>query len=473
MLRNIDHARFAQLIGNLDALLADSHLEAMAVEFALEGFEEADAYQRRLRAEFAIKALRFEVLRTVLGNRSFRQLSRQIAGSDLLADFCRVRDICGIRGTSKSTLERASKLFRADQVRWMQQVLTEMIGEEDRAAEVGLPAALDMSVCLVDSTCLEANIHFPVDWVLLRDVTRTLIKAMILIRGEGLLHRMPFPPEGFARQMNRLCIEMTHARRRDRAKRSRKRTLRRMKKLLVRIGEHAQRHAQLLKTGYEQTRFSPAQTRQILDRIHAMLEQLPLVIWQAHERIIGERPVPNDRKILSVYQEDVGVIVRGKAGKEVEFGNVLFISETPSGLISDWDLYQHHAPPEWRQMIESLDRQDLFDLSTPVSFVGADRGFSSKRAGGALKEREIFDARCPRDPAELARRMRDPVFANLQKRRGSTEARIAILKLLHDGRLRCKGFAHRYLSVAWGMLAHNLWLVSKLLAQSDKKALAV
>lgn len=472
VLFNKDYARFRALIEKLDGLLCDSHLEMMAVEFALEGFEEASGHQRRVRAQFGLKALRFEVLRMILSNLSFRQLSCRIAGSDLLADFCGVRRLLGIRGTSKSTLERASKFFRADQVRQMHRVLCEMIGEEDRAEQLGLSEPLDLSVCLVDSTCLEANIHFPVDWVLLRDVTRTLIKAMKLIRDEGLVHRMPFGPQHFAREMNRLCIEMTHSSRRHDGRRRRKRILRSMKKLLVRIGEHARRHAGLLESGYQQTRFSLAQARQIISRIENMLEQLPLVIRQAHERLIGERLVASADKILSVYEPQVGVIVRRKAGKEVEFGNTLFVCETPSGLISDWELYPDKPPPEWRQMLESLDRQERFDLSNPICEVVGDRGFCSKRASAQLKDREIFDALCPRDPIQLTERMNQPRFKALQKRRGSTEARIAIIKQRQAKRLRCRGFTHRYLAVAWGILGHNLWLIAKLLAQEERSALA-
>ncbi|MCC5021521.1 MAG: hypothetical protein J6386_01285 [Candidatus Synoicihabitans palmerolidicus] len=55
----------------------------------------------------------------------------------------------------------------------MSQVFIEMCGEADRASELGLAAAQPMDTCLVDSTCLQANIHFPVDWVLFRNVSRT------------------------------------------------------------------------------------------------------------------------------------------------------------------------------------------------------------------------------------------------------------------------------------------------------------
>ena len=54
---------------------------------------------------------------------------------------------------------------------------------------------------------------------------------------------------------------------------------------------------------------------------------MPAAIAQAHERIIGERVVPNDDKILSLYQPHAQVYVRGKAGADVEFGLQLLISE--------------------------------------------------------------------------------------------------------------------------------------------------
>jgi hypothetical protein len=123
---NKDYAEFRQQLEGLDGLLRGSHLETMAMDFAKAGAGQASVAQLRQRMEFALKALRFEVLRVHLGNISFRELSRSIASSDLLADFCGVRTLEGIKGVSKSVLERASKFFTAEQVRWMGQVLVEM-----------------------------------------------------------------------------------------------------------------------------------------------------------------------------------------------------------------------------------------------------------------------------------------------------------------------------------------------------------
>lgn len=376
----------------------------------------------------------------LLGNPSFREFSRTVAASDLLADFCGVRRIDGITGISKSTLERASKFFDQEQVRWMNQVVVEMCGEADRAKELGLAEPMQTDVCLVDTTCLEASIHFPVDWVLLRDVALTLLKAIKLIRNSGLLHRMPEEPEAFARQMNRLCIEMTHAR----------------------------RHRDCLAANFAQTHYSARQAQRIMDRIDGMLAQVPAVIEQAHERLIGGRQVPSEKKILSVYEQEVQVIVRGKAGREVEFGNTLYVAESPQGLILDFEFYPQRAPAEWRQMEASLTRQNRFDLDEPLTAVCADRGFSARKGSKALGRGHIYDAICPRDPSQLQRRMKEPRFAALQRRRASTEARIATLKHKQGRRLRAKGFGHRYVAVAWSVLGHNLWIVAR--RRIDEKA---
>src|ERR1035438_4940623 len=125
-----------------------SHLESMAMDFAEIGWEGASVREKRARKRFALKALRVEVLRMLLGNMPFRRFSRTVASSDLLADFCGARQIDGIRGVSKSVLERASKLFTAEQVRWMKQVLIEMCGEKDRAKEIGLRAPVVTEICL-------------------------------------------------------------------------------------------------------------------------------------------------------------------------------------------------------------------------------------------------------------------------------------------------------------------------------------
>jgi len=143
---------------------------------------------------------------------------------------------------------------------------------------------------------------------------------------------MPGSADELISQMNRLCIEMTHTRRKSDGKEMRKKVLRRMKQLLKRIGGHARRHRDKLASNHAQTKWSPKQSGNIIDRIDDKLALLPEVIRQAHERIIGGRKLKSKDKILSAHEREIDVIVRGKAGKELEFGNVLFISESIDGV---------------------------------------------------------------------------------------------------------------------------------------------
>ncbi len=469
--RCLDYDNFRATIERIDRLLIDSEVESQGVDLALERGQPMSVKARQKRANFALKALRMETLRYLLGGISFRHLSRALGSSDLLADFCRVRHIDGIRGISKSTLERASKFFSEEQLRALHRTLTEVVGDADLARQVvGLDKPIDTTICLIDGTCLEVNIHWPTDWVLLKDVAGTLLKAIRLIREKaGLRHRMPIEPEPLARQMNRLCIQMTHSRRRKDSARQRKGILRQMKKLLKRIGEHARSHRELLQACWEQSDYSEKQVQQILTRMERMSELIPVVIKQAHERIIGGRQVKNAEKVLSVYEPNAQVIVRGKAGQEVEFGNTLFLGESVEGYLLDWKLYGSRTPSENEQMQESLQRQNRFNLAEPIAAMCADRGFASQRARRQLAQEGIYDALCPRDPKQLKKRMEEPHFRQLQKRRASTEGRIGVLKnRWQAGRLRSKGFANRSISVAWSVLSHNLWKVAKMLAQQDE-----
>ena len=86
----------------------------------------------------------------------------------------------------------------------------------------------------------------------------------------------------------------------------RKKVLRKMKKLLRRIGEHARRHRDLLEARQAATCYSTAQADRILARIDEKLELLPQVIEQAHERIIGERKVDmrRSRRHGTYYHRD-------------------------------------------------------------------------------------------------------------------------------------------------------------------------
>ena len=400
---------------------------------------------------------------------SLRDFSARLADSPLLQWFCELGRLDVIRVPAKSTLQRYATWLPEEQLRWL--VARVLQAGSAQPAKLDLAVPLDLDRYFLDTTCLKANIHFPVDWVLLGDATRTLMRAVKLIRDHGLKHRME-PPEGFVRQMNQLSMAMTHARRQAGGRKARKKLLRAMKRQVKVVEAHARRHRQLLAEHTDETDLTAKQAAQVLARIDGVLALLPQARKQAHERIIGERAVANADKLLSLYETDSRVIVRGKAGAEVEFGNTLLLGENAQGLIVDWKLFQQSAPADVRLLQESVARVQAA-LGVKLGGVAADRGFDSAANVAWLEAEEIYNGVCPRNRRQLARRRRSQKFCRLQQRRSQTEGRIGILKNEFLGRpLRVKGFAHRELAVSWAVLTHNLWVLARLPRRSEAEALA-
>jgi hypothetical protein len=402
-------------------------------------------------------------LRTLL-QEDYRGFSCALAGSPLYQWFCLVDALDEVRVPSKSELQRFAHWLEAAQMSQMIERL--LLAGMNPAGPLDLKEPVNLEEYFVDTTAIKANVHFPVDWVLLRDATRTLMKAVTLIRREGLKTRME-PPSEFLRRITRLCIEMTHSRRKPESRKERKRILRAMKKLVKVVGRHARKHRDLLDREWEKTDWSRREAEQVLRRMDQVLELLPRAQKQAHERIIGERKVANAEKILSLYEPDIQVLVRGNAGAEVEFGNKLLLGENKQGIIFDYQLWRESAPADSSTLVESLERV-VVGLNRKIGAVGGDRGFACKANSGGLAWAEIFDGLCPRSPAALKERMKEPRFVRMQRRRSQTEGRISILQRGFLGRsMRAKGFAHRESALAWGVLTHNLWILARL--KRDKK----
>ncbi len=459
---NVDYLTLRQRLEQIDELLRVSGVENKFVEQSLKQWiGTGPAPSARQQQKFQLRSrrsLRCNVLRTLL-QEDYRGFSCQLAGNPLYQWFCLADALDVVRVPSKSELQRFAHWLPGEQMREVINGL--LVSGLTQSKKLGLKEPLDLESYFLDTTCLKANIHFPVDWVLLRDGVRTLMKATALIRREGLKGRME-PPEEFLRRINRLSMEMTQQRRRKESQKGRKRVLRQMKKVVQTVRSHARRHRELLDQNWEQTGWTRPQAGQILARIDRVLEILPKAQEQAHDRIIGQRLVNNAEKILSLYETDVRVLVRGKAGAEVEFGNTVLMGENWQGIILDYRLWQEQAPADVNLLVESLDRVTTV-FNRKVGAAVTDRGFASTANSQGLKECDIFDATCPRNPQELKDRMQEKRFVDLQRRRGQTEGRIGILKHGFLGSpLRAKGFAHRELGLAWGVLTHNLWMLARM-----------
>ena len=472
----IDYREFREQLIKIDEILTQTDLEHQLVSEALAQFVEAHSldaasFFQSKKASFHYKkikhALRCNIARHLTGE-SYRLFSIRLADSTLFQWFTGISAFGCRKAISKSTLERYEKYF--DEALVSEKIRQWLAGlsDADKAAKIGLQSPISFKETFTDSTCVKANIHFPVDWVLLRDAARSLLCAIKTIRAQRLKHRM-VEPNQLLKQMNKLCIEMTHTRRKKDSKKQRKIILRAIKKLSLCIAKHAARYRELLNQEWHKTAWSLAQMQQVIRRIEVILEQLPAAIKQAHERIIGERPVNSTEKILSLYDQDAHVIVRGKSGNEVEFGQGLVLTEQRDGLIIDWELFEKQLPADSQLLNPVLTRIQHYFGSIHSSCT--DRGFASQKNDALLKEAKILNATCPKSPKQLQEKLNDPVFVALQTRRSQTEARIGIFKNVFLGKpLRSRITKNKRHAINWCVLTHNLWVLSRMAIADERLA---
>ena len=211
---NVDYRKFRDELLRIDQILISGAEQKFVAAATQQWVAQSQSSQEQIPTSLLARyqthcrrALRSNIVRTYL-QEGYRDFAAHLADSPLLQRFCLLDQIDIIKVPAKSSLQRYAH--------WVdQKTLRETIHQILRQAHhqpqtLQLEQAVDLEACFLDTTCLQANIHYPVDWVLLRDATRTLMKGVQLIRGQGLCHRME-EPALFIKRMNRLCIEMTHS----------------------------------------------------------------------------------------------------------------------------------------------------------------------------------------------------------------------------------------------------------------------
>ena len=373
---NVDYEIFRDTLIRIAELIEYSGIDIKAMTYLVEEAEkegrknwegQIDKYpglslKRQIKIQQKARLTQRCLIIKELSDLGFRALSARLADSPLLQMFCKLTVIslrfyvllaseclytrkvlsglCSglvtgylpafdvVKVPSKSTLERYEKLFPENIIR---ECVTDLIqaaitpqGTEELKQKLELEKEISMANYYFDTTCVKANIHYPADCVLLRDGTRTLMKGIILIRQQGIKHRMDSPKQ-FIKKMNKLCIKMSQARNTKDSKKKRKKIFREMKKLMKKIVRHGERYRDRLAENWQNTDLTEKMAQQIIKRMDNVIKKMPEAIWQAHERIIGERQVRNNAKILSLYEEDIHVVIRKKADAMVEFGNILLL----------------------------------------------------------------------------------------------------------------------------------------------------
>ena len=310
----------------------------------------------------------------------------------------------------------------------------------------------------LDTTAVETNIHYPTDSWLLWDVYRLLGRAIGKARmvapevvGSGRLQ---------TRRVKRLHQQIA------RVAAPRRGATERLKppyKRLIRLVENVAQWARSVRDEF--ARGTHGRSMIDLVMIEGILQEiehiLPLgarVVDQARRRILQGEQVPNEEKIFSLVEPHTELLVRGKAGKPVEFGHMIQIQQVADKFITDYEVFPKR-PVEPALVDAALENhKELF--GTYPSTLATDKGYyESMDAIDDLQKKVavVSIAKKGRRTAEQTEREHDPLFRHAQRFRAGVEGTISFLKrILRMARCFNKGWEHFVSTVGQTVFAHNL-----------------
>jgi IS5 family transposase len=310
----------------------------------------------------------------------------------------------------------------------------------------------------VDTTVVEADIHYPTDVDLLADgvrvVTRTVkqleqaevetggklrnvgrsVKKRLLALGKGLKQ-----DDGEKKQATRasLTAEVLAITERlvRRAKQAQEQVIQWAERQGGQVPKHITRRLQQLTTWLERTERVIAQTKQVLG---------------------GDRHVKD--RLVSLFDPDARPIKKGNLRRPTEFGYKVVVADEDHGFVTDYEVFSGN-PGDTTVLVPAIERH-AERVGTVPREVATDRGMARPINEKALLklgvERCSLPKTGPKTPAEQAKE-RSRWFRRLQRFRAGGEGRISLLKRRYGWRhSRLRGLDGVKTWIGWGAITHNL-----------------
>jgi len=305
----------------------------------------------------------------------------------------------------------------------------------------------------LDTTAVETHIHWPTDSSLLVDVFRAITGDLDKARklGVTLLERRRF----HLGAVRKLGLRIT---RKGGRKGTSSNDLKPLYKRLIRQVEEVLSAAAEVAKSLQVRPLDPKLAARLIE-FHRLGGQ---VVSQARRRVILGESVPNEEKLFSVFEPHTELLIRGKAGKPVEFGHMIQIQQAKEKFITDYDVFEKRPvePPLLEPALVS--HRSLFG-SDPTC-LAADKGYFEKDTIEKLAQRietVSIAKKGKRTAAQLAHE-HDPIFRHAQRFRAGVEGSISFLKRVL-GLARCfsKGWTHFQSTIGTSIFAHNLLILSR------------
>ena len=424
----------------IDKILLDNPtlLDLAHADFARRLSDSDDGRESRYTSE--------ELLRTLvvlfLEQDSYRDVVVRIETSEFLRSFI---GLGFYKPMMNFTL--VSKAFSALSAEtW--KTMNEVLSQYARAGEKITGARMR-----VDTTVYEAHIHYPTDSSLLWDSYRVLARQLLEFQREyrelGLNHRY------HTKKVKKLA-QLIGRNAGSKSKSKQKRVTRWYRTLIDRV-----RWIVEIAKNIKAVSASMLVDLLTLEHFAVLAER---VMDQARRRIFQGEKVPADEKLYSIFEEHVELLMRGKAGKPVEFGHMVVVAQTGEKFITHYrSLPEREGDPEL--LPESLDAHRKLFGGAP-SVLATDKGFySSAQQLAALEETIETVSICKKGrlTEQQSAREHTKEFQDGQRFRSGVEGSISVLKRAFKlNRCFFKGIENFAASVGCAVFCHNLVLLARL-----------
>ncbi len=226
----------------------------------------------------------------------------------------------------------------------------------------------------IDSTVVEADIHYPTDSQLIADGIRKVARISLKIRellGDGV-ERLVDHGRSVKRRLLLIAKHLRH-RTGQAVETVRKVTseLAQIAESQMRVARRVGQQAQEILTAASDEVARPA--RRLVAHLDRTTELLGQVVAQDHAVLRGERHIPD--RVVSLADPDARPIVRGKLGKPVQFGYEAQIIEAEGGFVTDYTVEQGN-PPDSDALLPAVQRHKA-RFRRALGIPATDRGYDS------------------------------------------------------------------------------------------------
>jgi len=316
--------------------------------------------------------LRMRVVKHLYGW-SYEQTEQWVSDSLVLRQFCRVYLE---RVPADTTLLRWANLIQPDTLQGL--------------LDQGVALACQLKVSKgrklrIDGTVVETPIHHPTDSTLLQDGVRVL--GRFIERAGGVLHGGLSHGKRWLRQQTQAArgawLSIVHAaqRRGEEADASMKRAY----QTLLTVSQALLEQAQPAKDPLQRVGQPAAQ--RLVDQLSTFIPRLQQVMRQTQRRVLQGESGPARDKLVSLFESHTAIIRKGKVGKDVAFGRVVWLDEVEGGLVSRYAILPGN-PPDADQLRPSLDHhRQVFDQSPHL--LTADRQVFSPKGDAYARQQAV------------------------------------------------------------------------------------